>query len=104
KTYVYLRTIHELHRRHGFTKFIIVVPSVAIREGVMTSLRMRQEHFAAEFGNAPMDCWIYDSRQVSRLRQFAGATTLQLLVINIDAFNKTVNNVTQRENDRLSGR
>lgn len=104
KTYVYLRTIHELHRRHGFTKFIIVVPSVAIREGIMTSLRMTQEHFNATFGNAPVDSWIYDARQVSRLRQFAGATTLQILVINIDAFNKQANNVIHRENDRLAGR
>lgn len=104
KTYVYLRTIHELHRRHGFSKFIIVVPSVAIREGVMASLRLTQEHFGALFGNIAVDPWIYDSRQVSRLRQFAAATTLQVLVINIDAFNKQANNVIHRENDRLSGR
>jgi type III restriction enzyme len=104
KTYVYLRTIHELHRRHGFTKFIVVVPSVAIREGVMTSLRMTQEHFGTVFGNVPVDCWVYDSRQVSRLRQFAATTTLQILVINIDAFNKQANNVIHKENDRLSGR
>ena len=103
KTYVYLRTIHELHRRHGFKKFIIVVPSVAIREGVMASLRLTQEHFATIYGNVPVDSWVYDSRQVSRLRQFAGATTLQILVINIDAFNKQTNNVIHRENDRLSG-
>jgi type III restriction enzyme len=104
KTYVYLRTIRELHRRHGFSKFIIVVPSVAIREGVMASLRLTQEHFATIFGNSPIDSWVYDSRQVSRLRQFAAATTLQVLVINIDAFNKQANNVIHRENDRLSGR
>jgi type III restriction enzyme len=104
KTYVYLRTIHELHRRHGFSKFIVVVPSVAIREGVMTSIRMTQGHFSTVFGNPPVDCWVYDSRQVSRLRQFAGATTLQVLVINIDAFNKQSNNIIHRQNDRLSGR
>ena len=104
KTYVYLRTIHELHRCHGFSKFIIVVPSVAIREGVMASLRLTQEHFATLFGNSPIDSWVYDSRQVSRLRQFAAATSLQVLVINIDAFNKQANNVIHRENDRLSGR
>jgi type III restriction enzyme len=104
KTYVYLRTIHELHRRHGFTKFIIVVPSVAIREGVMTSMRMTREHFAAEFDNAPIDFGIYESRHVEKLRQFAGATTLQILVINIDAFRSQTNNVIHKENDRLSGR
>jgi type III restriction enzyme len=104
KTYVYLRTIHELHRRHGFSKFIIVVPSVAIREGVMASLRLTQEHFATLYGNVAVDSWVYDSRQVSKLRQFAAATTLQVLVINIDAFNKPSNNVIHRDNDRLSGR
>ncbi|MBY0270621.1 MAG: DEAD/DEAH box helicase family protein [Burkholderiales bacterium] len=104
KTYVYLRTMHELHQRHGFCKFIIVVPSVAIREGVMASLRLTQEHFAMLYGNVPVDSWVYDSRQVSKLRQFAAATTLQVLVINIDAFNKPSNNVIHRDNDRLSGR
>ena len=104
KTYVYLRTMHELHQRHGFCKFIIVVPSVAIREGVMASLRLTREHFATLYGNVPVDDWVYDSRQVSKLRQFAAATTLQVLVINIDAFNKPSNNVIHRDNDRLSGR
>ena len=55
KTYVYLRTIYELHRRYGFSKFIIVVPSVAIREGVMTSLRLTHEHFPTIYGNVPVD-------------------------------------------------
>ncbi|MBX9905362.1 MAG: DEAD/DEAH box helicase family protein [Burkholderiales bacterium] len=104
KTYVYLRTMHELHQRHGFCKFIIVVPSVAIREGVMASLRLTREHFATLYGNVPVDAWVYDSRQVSKLRQFAAATTLQVLVINIDAFNKPSNNVIHRDNDLLSGR
>lgn len=104
KTYVYLRTMHELHQRHGFCKFIIVVPSVAIREGVMASLRLTREHFATLYGNVPVDPWVYDSRQVSKLRQFAAATTLQVLVINIDAFNKPSNNVIHRDNDRMSGR
>lgn len=104
KTYVYLRTMHELHQRHGFCKFIIVVPSVAIREGVMASLRLTREHFATLYGNVPVDSWIYDSKQVSKLRQFAAATTLQVLVINIDAFNKPSNNVIHRDNDRMSGR
>lgn len=104
KTYVYLRTMHELHRRHGFCKFIIVVPSVAIREGVMASLRLTQEHFAALYGNIPVDAWAYDSKQVSKLRQFAAATTLQVLVINIDAFKKQGITVIHKENDRMSGR
>ena len=103
KTYVYLRTIHELHQRYGFRKFIIVVPSVAIREGVMASLRLMHEHFATLYGNVPVDSWVYDSRQVSKLRQFAQSNTLQIVVINIDAFNKQTNNVIHKESDRLSG-
>ncbi len=104
KTYVYLRTIHELHQRYGLQKFIIVVPSVAIREGVLANLRLTQTHFKTLYGNVPIDCWAYDSRQFSLLRQFAAASNLQVLVINIDAFNKTGNNVIHKENDRMSGR
>ena len=104
KTYVYLRTIFELHQRYGFSKFIIVVPSVAIREGVMASVRMTQEHFKTLYGNAPVDCWVYDSRQVSRLRQFAASNTLQILVMNIQAFDKKDIAVIHKDNDRLSGR
>lgn len=104
KTYVYLRTIFELHQRHGFTKFIIVVPSVAIREGVMTSLRLMKEHFKTIFGNVALDSWVYDSRQYSKLRQFAQGNALQILIMNIDAFNKQANNVIHQERDQLSGR
>lgn len=104
KTYVYLRTVFELRQRFGFTKFIIVVPSVAIREGVNTSLDLTREHFAELYDNLPVDAWIYDSRQVSRLRQFAQSNQLQILIINIDAFNKKDIAVIFKESDRLSGR
>ncbi|MFX4301632.1 DEAD/DEAH box helicase family protein [Alicyclobacillus tolerans] len=103
KTYVYLRTIHELHAKYGFTKFIIVVPSVAIREGVMKNLEITREHFEDIYGRQPFDYWVYDSKRVSSLRQFSTSNQLQILVINIDAFNKKSNNVIYRENDRLSG-
>jgi type III restriction enzyme len=104
KTYVYLRSIFELHQRYGFSKFIIVVPSVAIREGVITSLRLMKEHFQALFGNVAFDSWVYDSKQYSRLRQFAQSSTLQILVMNIDAFNKKDVAVIHQEKDQLSGR
>ncbi len=103
KTYVYLRTIYQLHAKYGFKKFIIAVPSVAIREGVLSSLRLTREHLAEIFQNIPVDSWVYDSKQVSKLRQFATENTLQILVINIDAFNKATNNVIFRDNDKLSG-
>lgn len=102
KTYVYLRTIHELHLTFGFSKFIIVVPSVAIREGVLKNLDITMDHFVALYGNIPVDYWVYDSRRVTTLRQFATATQLQILVINIDAFNKDTNIINQ-ERDTLSG-
>lgn len=103
KTYVYLRTLFELHRTYGFSKFVIVVPSVAIREGVLTSLRLMREHFDELFGRPAHDSWVYDARNVSRLRQFATASSLQILVMNIDAFNKQASNVIHNEQDRLSG-
>lgn len=104
KTYVYLRSIFELHQRYGFCKFIIVVPSVAIREGVITSLRLMKEHFQTLFGNVAFDSWVYDSKQYSKLRQFAQSSTLQILVMNIDAFNKKDVAVIHQEKDQLSGR
>ncbi len=104
KTYVYLRTIYELNSRYGWKKFIIVVPSVPIREGVLQTINMTREHFAALYGNVPLDAWVYDSAQVSRLRGFASSNQLQLLVINIQAFDKQDIAVIHRNNDRLSGR
>jgi type III restriction enzyme len=88
KTYVYLRTIFELSRRYGFQKFIIVVPSVAIREGVLKNIEITGEHFRALYNNPPFEHFVYDAKKVNKLRQFAISNTLQLLVINIDAFRK----------------
>ena len=88
KTYVYLRTIHELHRRHGFCKFVIVVPSVAIREGVLKSLRITQQHFRELYNAERVEFDAYESARVGQLRNFALSDALQILVINIDAFAK----------------
>ncbi len=112
KTYVYLRTIFELSRRYGFQKFIIVVPSVAIREGVLKNIDITAEHFRALFNNLPFEHFVYDARRINRLRQFAVSNTLQILVINIDAFRKNFtgteeeqkSNVIYKESDKLSGR
>ncbi len=112
KTYVYLRTIFELSRRHGFQKFIVVVPSVAIREGVLKNIEITADHFRALFNNAPFEHFVYDAKRVNRLRQFATSNSLQILVINIDAFRKNFtgteeekkSNVIYKESDRLSGR
>jgi type III restriction enzyme len=111
KTYVYLRTIFELSRKYGFKKFIIVVPSVAIREGVLKNLDITKEHFKALYNNEP-EYFVYDAKKINRLRQFAVSNQIQILVINIDAFRKNFigteteqkSNVIYKENDRLSGR
>jgi len=86
KTYTYLRTIYELHRAYGFKKFVIVVPSVAIREGVLKNLQITHEHFQALYDYEPVHFSVYDSGNVQSLRNFAVSNTIQILVINIDAF------------------
>lgn len=91
KTYVYLRTIHELCEQYGWKKFIIVVPSVAIREGVMKNLEITREHFAAEYDNPEMNFYVWDSKKTGQAREFATNDTLQIMVINIDSFAKAAN-------------
>ncbi len=119
KTYVYLRSIFELHKHYGYSKFVIVVPSVPIREGVLTSIDVMRHHFGTLYGNTPFNSYVYDSKQPGQLRQFATANTIQILVINIQSFQKDIAgdgdlskltdeelkklNVIYRENDRLSG-
>jgi type III restriction enzyme len=112
KTYVYLRTIFELNRKYGFKKFIVVVPSVAIREGVLKNLEITEEHFKALYNNLEFEYFVYDSKKVNKLRQFALSNQIQVLIINIDAFRKDFtgteeeekSNLIYRENDKLSGR
>ena len=103
KTYVYLRTIYELATRYGFKKFIIVVPSVAIREGLLHSIDIMKEHFRGLYNNLPVEHFVYDAKRINRLRQFATSNTVQIQVINIDKFRKD-DNVIFKESDKLSGR
>ncbi len=112
KTYVYLRTIFELAKRLGFNKYVIVVPSVAIREGTLKNLEITKDHFMALYDNIPFDKFVYDAKRVSRLRQFATSNAIEIAIINIDAFRKNFtgtederrSNVIFKESDRLSGR
>ncbi len=119
KTYVYLRTIFELNKIYGFRKFVIVVPSVAIREGVLKSIDMMKEHFQTLYEKIPFDHFVYDSRRLGKVRQFATSNQIQIMVINIQSFQKDIAdkelsemtedemkklNVINRENDRMSGR
>lgn len=111
KTYVYLRSVFELNQRYGLTKFIIVVPSIAIKEGVYKSLQMTEEHFRKEYKNVQYDYFVYDSSKREQVRNFATNDYIQIMVINIDAFSKsftdpekeTKANLIHRTDDRLNG-
>lgn len=91
KSYTYLRTIFELNRVYGFKKFVIVVPSVAIREGAIKNLQITEEHFRGLYGNPPFNFGMYDSGKLTALRNFAVSNAIQVLVINIDSFTKDTN-------------
>jgi type III restriction enzyme len=91
KTYVYLRTILELNQRYGWTKFIIVVPSVAIKEGVLKTLDITKEHFKQLYDNLPYTYFSYKSDNLVMVRMFGQDTNLQIMVITRDAFNKDIN-------------
>lgn len=95
KTYVYLRSIYELNRVYGFKKFIIVVPSVAIREGTLKNLEITFEHFQELYENTPANFEVYDSKKLVNLANFARSNTIQILVINIDSFTKDQNIINQ---------
>lgn len=102
KTYVYTKTILELNKRYGFSKFIIVVPSVAIREGVFKSLQVTEEHFKNIYDGIPYRYFIYNSAKLSDVRQFATSSNIEIMIINIDAFKKAENIINQ-EQDKLNG-
>ncbi len=102
KTYVYLRTALELYRRYGLRKFIIVVPSVAIREGVLKTLQVTEKHLNELYGNAPYRYYVYDSDNLSQVRSFANADGVEMMVMTIDSFNKA-SNVIRQTTDRLQG-
>ncbi|UOP00804.1 DEAD/DEAH box helicase family protein [Kingella potus] len=95
KTYVYLRTVFELNRQYGWKKFVIVVPGVAIREGVMQTIRATKTHFAEMFGKPVMHFSEYDSKRLGGLRNFAANDGIEIMVINIQSFEKDGNVINQ---------
>ena len=86
KTYTYIKTMYELNRAYGWSKFIIVVPSIAIREGVYKSFEMTQEHFAEEYGKK-IRFFIYNSTQLTEIDRFASDSSINVMIINSQAFN-----------------
>ena len=86
KTYTYIKTMYELNKQYGWSKFIIVVPSVAIREGVYKSFEMTREHFSEEYGKK-IRFFIYSSAQLTEIDRFASDSSINVMIINSQAFN-----------------
>lgn len=111
KTYVYIRTILELHENYGFSKFIIVVPNIAIKEGVYKSLQITKDHFSDLYDNTIYNYFVYDRNKLEQVRSFAVSDNIEIMVINRDAFNRSFTdptkenkaNIIHRPNDKLNG-
>lgn len=110
KTYVFTRSIMEMNRKYGFKKFIIVVPSVSIREGINKSLELTDDHFRQVFENVPYKYFIYDSNNLSQVRDFATSDQIRIMIINVQAFaqdmdtTKATKRILLEYNDRLGAK
>lgn len=102
KTYVYLRTLLELNKAYGFTKFIIVVPSVAIKEGVQKTIEITREHFRGLYSNVNYDAFVYDGKHIEKIRDFATSNDIQIMVMTINSFQNDLN-LINRYNDKKFG-
>ncbi len=102
KTYVYLRTILELNQKYSWKKFIILVPSVAIREGVIKTLNITKEHFKKLYNNIPYRYYEYQSKNISSVRHFASSSNIEIMIMTIGAFNKDTN-VLYSARDQMQG-
>ena len=103
KTYVYLRTVFELNKRYGFNKFVIVVPSVAIKEGVYKSLQIMEEHFRSLYANVPFEYFLYDSSKLGQVRNFATSANIQVMVVTVGAINKKDVNNLYKDSEKTGG-
>jgi type III restriction enzyme len=102
KTYVYLRTILELRKHYGFSKFIIIVPSVAIYEGVKNAYNSTYSHFRSLYGNEVINLISYDGAQISRVKTFATSSFTEIMVMTDDSFNKITNNL-YKPSEKIAG-
>ena len=103
KTYVYLRTIFELNKRYGFSKFVIVVPSVAIKEGVYKTLQITEEHFKGLYAGTPFDYFLYDSGKLGQVRNFSTSPHIQVMVVTVGAINKKDVNNLYKDSEKTGG-
>ncbi len=102
KTYVFVRTALELARRRGLSKFVIVVPTVAVREGVLKTFQVTRDHLRALYPDVPYRFFAYERARLDRLVPFVRSTTVDFMVLTIDAFNKA-SNVLRQPADRFGG-
>lgn len=102
KTYVFLRTIFELNKKYGFTKFVIVVPSVAIKEGTIKSIDIMREHFKALYNNVIFDKIVYDSKNLGFMKDFAVSNNIRIMVMTIHTFSRSTN-VIHNNNEKTDG-
>lgn len=103
KTYVYLRTLFELNKRYGFSKFVIVVPSVAIKEGVYKTLQITEEHFKGLYAGVPFEYFLYDSTKLGQVRNFATSPHIQIMVMTVGAINKRDVNNLYKDSEKTGG-
>ena len=103
KTYVYIRTIFELNKRYGFSKFVIVVPSVAIKEGVYKSLQMTEEHFRGLYAGVAFEYFTYDSSKLGQVRNFATSSQIEIMVVTVGAINKKDINNLYKDSEKTGG-
>lgn len=96
KTYTYIKTMYELWHRYGWSKFVVVVPSIAIREGVAKSLESMADHFAAQYGQR-MQWFVYSSKQLAKIDHYASDAGLHVMIINTQAFNASLNEGKNKE-------
>ena len=104
KTYVYLRTVFELNKRYGFTKFVIVVPSIAIKEGVHKTLQMTEDHFLRLYSGVPFSYFLYDSAKLGQVRSFASSAQIQIMLVTVGAINKKDVNNLYKDTEKTGGK
>ena len=101
KTFVYTKTILELNKQYGFKKFVVIVPSVAIREGVYKSMQTTRDYFKREYDGISINPFIYNSANPYEVRDFATSSNLEIMIINIDAFKKN-ENLFNQQTDKMA--
>ena len=99
KTYTYFRTIFELNIKYGWTKFIIIVPSVAIKEGVLKTYQDTRDHFDTLYSGLVSNCYEYDSKRPNQIRTFGRDVNINIMVMTLHSFNKDTNVIKQKDLD-----